>query len=212
MLPGMTCILGLSGGIGSGKSTVSLLLDELGATIVDADAIVHELQAAGQPMLKEIAAVFGDEVIAEDGSLDRPALGGIVFRDVQLRRQLEQIVQPPVIAEMMNRAKRAVDAGEAMVVMDIPLLFEGQKTGRGSAAVMNYDATVCVWVTAEIQLERTMSRDDCDQGEAERRIAAQLPIDEKREMADHIIDNSGAPEITRQQVKALYTTLTATPT
>ena len=212
MLPGMTCILGLSGGIGSGKSTVSLLLDELGATIVDADAIVHELQAAGQPMLKEIAAVFGDEVIAEDGSLDRPALGGIVFRDVQLRRQLEQIVQPPVIAEMMNRAKRAVDAGEAMVVMDIPLLFEGQKTGRGSAAVMNYDATVCVWVTSEIQLERTMSRDGCDQAEAERRIAAQLPIDEKREMADHIIDNSGSPEITRQQVKALYTTLTATPT
>lgn len=211
MLPGMTCILGLSGGIGSGKSTVSLLLDELGATIVDADAIVHELQAAGQPMLKEIAAVFGDEVIAEDGSLDRPALGGIVFRDVQLRRQLEQIVQPPVIAEMMNRAKRAVDAGEAMVVMDIPLLFEGQKTGRGSAAVMNYDATVCVWVTSEIQLERTMSRDGCDQGEASRRIAAQLPIDEKREMADHIIDNSGSPEITRQQVKALYTTLTATP-
>ncbi len=212
MLPGMTCILGLSGGIGSGKSTVSLLLDELGATIVDADAIVHELQAAGQPMLKEIAAVFGDQVIAEDGSLDRPALGGIVFRDVQLRRQLEQIVQPPVIAEMMNRAKRAVDAGESMVVMDIPLLFEGQKTGRGSAAVMKYDATVCVWVTAEIQLERTMSRDGCDQGEAERRIAAQLPIDEKREMADHIIDNSGSPEITRQQVKALYTTLTATPT
>ena len=212
MLPGMTCILGLSGGIGSGKSTVSLLLDELGATIVDADAIVHELQAAGQPMLKEIAAVFGDQVIAEDGSLDRPALGGIVFRDVQLLRQLEQIVQPPVIAEMMNRAKRAVDAGESMVVMDIPLLFEGQKTGRGSAAVMNYDATVCVWVTSEIQLKRTMSRDGCDQGEAERRIAAQLPIDEKREMADHVIDNSGSPEITRQQVKGLYTTLTATPT
>ena len=208
MLPAMTCILGLSGGIGSGKSTVSRILDELGATIVDADAIVHELQAAGQPMLKEIAAVFGDEVIADDGSLDRPALGGVVFRDIELRRKLEKIVQPPVIAEMMNRAKRAVDAGEPMVVMDIPLLFEGQKTGRGSASVMSYDATVCVWVTAQTQLERTMSRDGCDQGEAERRIAAQLPIDEKREMADHIVDNSSTPESTRQQVESLYTTLT----
>lgn len=204
----MTCFIGLSGGIGSGKSTVSRLLNELGAIIVDADAIVHELQAAGQPMLKEIAAAFGDGVLTGDGALDRPALGSIVFRDTERRRELEQIVQPPVVAEMARRAKVAIDDGVPMVVMDIPLLFEGKKTGRGSAAAMQYDATICVWVPLETQIERTMSRDKCDRGEAERRIAAQLPIDEKREMADHVIDNSGKPDQTSEQVKALYSQLT----
>jgi dephospho-CoA kinase len=204
----MTCFIGLSGGIGSGKSTVSRLLNELGAIIVDADAIVHELQAAGQPMLKEIAAAFGDGVLTDDGALDRPALGSIVFRDPERRRELEQIVQPPVVAEMARRAKVAIDDGVPMVVMDIPLLFEGKKTGRGSAAAMQYDATICIWVPMETQIERTMSRDECDRGEAERRIAAQLPIDEKREMADHVIDNSGTPEQTCEQVEALYAQLT----
>lgn len=204
----MTCFIGLSGGIGSGKSTVSRLLNELGAIIVDADAIVHELQAAGQPMLKEIAAAFGDGVLTGDGALDRPALGSIVFRDTERRRELEQIVQPPVVAEMARRAKVAIADGVPMVVMDIPLLFEGKKTGRGSAAAMQYDATICVWVPLETQIERTMSRDECDREEAERRIAAQLPIDEKREMADHVIDNSGKPDQTSEQVKALYAQLT----
>ena len=204
----MTCFIGLSGGIGSGKSTVSRLLNELGAIVVDADAIVHELQAAGQPMLKEIAAAFGDGVLTDDGALDRPALGSIVFRDTERRRELEQIVQPPVVAEMARRAKVAIDDGVPMVVMDIPLLFEGKKTGRGSAAATQYDATICIWVPMETQIERTMSRDECDRGEAERRIAAQLPIDEKREMADHVIDNSGTPEQTCEQVEALYAQLT----
>ena len=204
----MTCFIGLSGGIGSGKSTVSRLLNELGAIVVDADAIVHELQAAGQPMLKEIAAAFGDGVLTDDGALDRPALGSIVFRDTERRRELEQIVQPPVVAEMARRAKVAIADGVPMVVMDIPLLFEGKKTGRGSASAMQYDATICVWVPLETQIERTMSRDECDRGEAERRIAAQLPIDEKREMADHVIDNSGTQEQTCEQVEALYAQLT----
>ena len=204
----MTCILGLSGGIGSGKSSVSLVLAELGATIVDADAIVHELQAAGQPMLTEIAAEFGDGVIRADGSLDRAALGSIVFRDVALRKRLEQIVQPPVVAEMLRRATSAVETNQGLVVMDVPLLFEGKKSGKGSAAVMEYETTVCVWVDREVQIERTMMRDGCDRGEAERRIAAQLPIDEKRAMADHVIDNSGSPQETRAQVQALYESLT----
>jgi len=204
----MTCILGLSGGIGSGKSTVTRILDELGATTIDADAIVHEQQAAGQPMLDEIAAAFGHEVIAEDGSLDREALGAVVFRDEKARARLGSIVHPPVIAEMMRRAKAAVEAGDPLVVLDIPLLFEGRVSGRGSGASMNFDETVCVWVSRDVQIERTMSRDGCDTAEAERRIEAQLPIDEKREMADHVIDNSGAIENTRQQVAALVTRLT----
>ena len=210
MLRPMTAFIGLSGGISSGKSTVSKLLAELGATIVDADALVHEMQAAGQPMLEEIRAAFGDEVIREDGSLDRPALGAIVFRDPAKRKTLEKIVQPPVVAEMARRAKVAIDAGEPMVVMDIPLLFEGYRSGTGSAAANRYDATVCVWVPVEVQIERTVSRDGCDRGEAERRVAAQMPIDEKRDMADHVIDNSGTPEETRRQVECLYRELTDT--
>jgi dephospho-CoA kinase len=205
----MTCILGLSGGIGSGKSTVTHILCELGATTIDADQIVHEKQAAGQPMLAEIAAAFGEEVIAKDGSLDREALGAVVFRDEKARVRLGAIVHPPVIAEMLRRAKVAVEAGDALVVLDIPLLFEGRVSGRGSGASMNFDETLCVWVSREIQIERTMARDGCDAEEAERRINAQLPIDEKREMADHVIDNSGTIEETRAQVAALVSRLTS---
>jgi dephospho-CoA kinase len=203
----MTCILGLSGGIGSGKTTVTRILEELGATTIDADAIVHEQQAAGQPMLKEIAAAFGDEVIARDGTLDREALGAIVFRDQKARTRLGSIVHPPVIAEMMQRAKKAVEAEAPLVVLDIPLLFEGRVNGRGSGALMNFDETLCVWVSRAVQIERTMARDGCTLEEAERRIAAQLPIDEKREMADHVIDNSGTLEETRAQVAALVVRL-----
>lgn len=206
----MSFILGLSGGIGSGKSTVTRILAELGAVTIDADAIVHEQQAAGQPMLKEIAEAFGEGVIAADGSLDREALGAIVFRDEQARARLGAIVHPPVIAEMMRRAKDAVDAGVPLVVLDIPLLFEGRVSGRGSGALMDFDATLCVWVERDVQVARTMARDGCDAAEAERRIAAQLPIDEKRAMADHVIDNSGTVEETRAQVEALYEKLTAT--
>ena len=205
----MTCILGLSGGIGSGKSTVTRILCELGATTIDADQIVHEKQAAGQPMLAEIAAAFGEEVIAKDGSLDREALGAVVFRDEKARVRLGAIVHPPVIAEMLRRAKAAVEAGDALVVLDIPLLFEGRVSGPGSGASMNFDETLCVWVSREIQIERTMARDGCDAEEAERRINAQLPIDEKREMADHVIDNSGTIEETRAQVAALVSRLTS---
>jgi dephospho-CoA kinase len=204
----MTCVLGLSGGIGSGKSTVTDILKQLGATTIDADEIVHEQQAPGQPLLEEIAAEFGREVIAEDGSLDREALGAIVFRDEKARERLDAMVHPPVIAEMMRRAKAAVEAGDALVVLDIPLLFEGRVNGRGSGATGNFDETLCVWVSREIQLERTMARDGCDAAEAERRISAQLPIDEKRAMADHVIDNSGTVEETRAQVAALVSRLT----
>lgn len=200
----MTKIIGLSGGIGSGKSTVTRMLAELGATTVDADAIVHELQAAGTPMLAAIAEAFGDEVILPDGSLDRAALGAIVFRDPDARARLGKLVHPPVIAEMVRRAKAAVAAGAPLVVLDIPLFFEGQKAGTGTATAMDYDATVLVWVPRAVQIERTVARDGCDVAEAERRVNAQMPIDEKRALATHVIDNSGSVESTREQVLALW--------
>lgn len=207
----MTFILGLSGGIGSGKSTVTRMLSELGAVTIDADEIVHEKQAPGQPMLSEIAAAFGDDVIDSEGALDREALGAIVFSDEQARARLGALVHPPVIAEMLRRAEAAIEADAPLVVLDIPLLFEGRQSGRGSGALMQFDATVCVWVRQEVQIARTMARDDCSEEEARRRIAAQLPIDEKREMADYVIDNSGDVEATRAQVEALVSELTGCP-
>ena len=144
----------------------------------------------------------------EDGTLDREALGAVVFRDEKARLRLNSIVHAPVIGEMMRRAKAAIEAGDPLVVLDIPLLFEGRTAGRGSGASMNFDETLCVWVSREIQVERTMARDACDVEEAERRIEAQLPIDEKREMADHVIDNSGTIEETRLQVADLVARLT----
>ncbi len=204
----MTSIIGLSGGIGSGKSTVTRILGTLGAHIVDADAIVHELQAPGTPLLAEIAEAFGPELIRPDGALDREALGAIVFRDAEARGRLGRLTHPPVIAEMMRRTQEGVEGRAPMVVLDIPLLFEGQRGGTGSASVMKYDATVLVWVPREIQIERTMSRDECDRAEAERRVAAQMPIDEKKALATHVIDNSGDLEHTRSQTRDFFHAMT----
>lgn len=205
----MSKVVALSGGIGSGKSTILKMLVDCGATPVDADAIVHELQSPGKPMLAAMAEAFGDHIINEDGSLDREAVADIVFRDADARARLGLIIHPPVIAEMMRRAEAGRTSGAPLVVLDIPLLFEGAKKGTGAAVATKYDATILAWVPVETQIERTISRDGCDRGEAERRIAAQLPIDEKREYADHTIDNSGGLEETERQVKALYAELTA---
>jgi dephospho-CoA kinase len=204
----MTRVVSLSGGIGSGKSTVTKMLAELGAVTVDADAIVHELQAPNTPIVQAIAEEFGEEIVDAAGALDREALGAIVFRDDTARARLGQIVHPPVIAEMLRRAQVGVEAGAPLVVLDIPLFFEGKKAGTGSATARRYEAEIVVWVPRSVQIERTMKRDDCDRGEAERRVAAQLPIDEKRTMASHVIDNSGALEETRTQVEALFAELT----
>lgn len=200
----MTKRIGLSGGIGSGKSTVTKILEELGATTVDADAIVHELQAPGSPLLASIAETFGDSVIRTDGSLDRAALGNVVFQDSAARARLGALMHPPVIAEMVARAERAVDQQVPAVVLDIPLFFEGQKAGTGTASAMDYDATVLVWVPKAVQIERTVLRDRCTREEAERRIAAQMPIDDKRALATHVVDNSGDVESTRIQVEKLW--------
>ncbi|MCA9510026.1 MAG: dephospho-CoA kinase [Myxococcota bacterium] len=206
----MTRIVGLSGGIGSGKSTVSRMLAELGAVVIDADAIVHELQAPGTPLLAEIAAAFGDGVIAPDGSLDRKALGAVVFADAEARATLGRLVHPRVGAEMLRRTQAAREAGAPLVVLDIPLLFEGRAANTGTAARMGYDETVLVWVPVETQVERTMARDACTRAEAQARIAAQMPIDEKKALADHVIDNAGSVEATRAQVEALFAALVAT--
>jgi dephospho-CoA kinase len=199
-------VIGLSGGIGSGKSTVSRLFSQLGAVVIDADAIVHELQSPGAPMLAELAAAFGDEVIDAQGALDRARLGAIVFQDPAARARLGQIVHPSVGAEIARRLARAQSQGAPVVVLDIPLLFEGRAAGTGSASRLAFDATVLVWAPEPAQIERQMARDGSSHEEALRRVRAQMPIDEKKALADHVIDNSGTPEETERQVRALWQT------
>jgi len=204
----VTVTIGLTGGIGSGKSTVSRMLRELGAVVIDADAIVHELQAPGMPMVDQLAKEFGAGILDAAGALDRKALGAIVFADEAARLRLNHIVHPQVGAEFARRLAAALAATAPLVVLDIPLLFEGRESGKGSAASRNVQTTVVVWVPEEIQIERQIARDRCTREDALQRIRAQLPLDRKRELADHVIDNSGSLADTERQVRALYEQLT----
>jgi dephospho-CoA kinase len=203
----MTSVVGLTGGIGSGKSTVAGMLERVGASLIDVDAVVRELQQPGAPLLEEIAAAFGPEVIDAHGALEREALGAIVFRDPEARQTLNRIVHPKLGAEVAPRLAQARQAGIPLVVLDIPLLFEGRRAGSRGASAMHFDATVVVWVPRETQIERQLLRERYDRDEAERRIDAQMPLDEKRALADFVIDNSGSLADTERQVRELYARL-----
>jgi dephospho-CoA kinase len=200
----VTRVVGLTGGIGTGKSTVSRLLAELGAEVIDSDAIVHELQAPGTPLLAAIEEAFGPEVIRPDGSLDRAAVASIVFRDEASRRRLNALVHPAVGRETARRLEAARARGARLVILDIPLLFETRLAGRASRANLGATAVVVVYAPRELQVRRLVERNGYERAEAERRVEAQLPIEEKRERADYVIDNSGSLEETRRQVQALY--------
>lgn len=204
----MTCVIGLTGGIGSGKSTVAEMLRRLGATIVDADRIVHELQAPGMPMLETLAREFGDAILDAEGALDRKALGAIVFNDADARIRLGLIVHPEVGKEMLRQTNAARAAGAPLAVADIPLLYEGRRAGRDTAGMLGVEGVILAWVPVEVQIDRTMARDECTREEALARIRAQVPIDEKRELAEHVVDNTGSREDTEAQVRALYQMLT----
>jgi dephospho-CoA kinase len=199
----VSVVIGLTGGIGSGKSTVSRMLGERGAVVIDADAIVHELQAPGMPMLGALAEVFGPGILDAAGALDRRALAAIAFRDDEARARLNAIVHPQVGIEFAKRLGAALADDAKLVVLDIPLLIENRRAGRPGASQSEMAAIVVVWVPREVQIERTMSRDACTREEAEARIRAQLSLDEKRELADRVIDNSGSLAETERQVEAL---------
>lgn len=190
--------MGLTGGIASGKSTVADLMASQGALIIDADALAREVVAPGTPGLEDVAARFGADVITSDGSLDRAALGRVVFADEAARRDLEGIIHPRV----RSRAQQLVDAApsDAIVVQMIPLLVE---TGLAGA----FDTLVVVDVPVEVQLERLMQRNGLSRDEAEQRVAAQASREQRLAVADHVIDNSGTPEHTARQVDALMRTV-----
>lgn len=190
-------VIGLTGGIATGKSTVSRMLRELGAPVVDADAIVHELQQPGTPVTMAIGREFGPEVIRPDGSLDRAALGRIVFSDPARRKALEAIVHPAVRERMYAEMERCRQAGEPAVVLDIPLLIE-------SGWQRTVDQVWLVYVDRATQLARLIGRDGLTPAAAEQRLAAQMDLEAKRAMAHFIIDNRGTLDETRVQVEAVW--------
>jgi dephospho-CoA kinase len=207
----MTRTIGLTGGIGSGKSTVARLLEKLGAAVLDADAIVHELQGPRQRLAAEIGKSFGSQVLRSDGSVNRAALGVLVFRDPAARKRLNQLVHPHVGGEIARRLQAARSAGVPVLVLDIPLLLETRDPSLSARSLLGIDAVVVVWVPLETQIARLMQRDHFSREEALQRINAQMPLDEKRLLADHVIDNSGTPEETGRQVRALWTRLAGEP-
>lgn len=193
----MTAV-GLTGGIGSGKSTVATMLAELGAHVVDADQLAREVVAPQSPGLQEIAARFGAAMLTADGVLDRAALGARVFSDPEARAALEAILHPKIAA--LAEARLAQAPAGALPVYDVPLLFE-----RGLDA--RYRPVVVVYVPPALQRARVAARDGLSPAEIEARIGAQLSLDDKAARADHVIRNDGPLDQTAAQVRELYARL-----
>lgn len=190
--------VGLTGGIGSGKSTVARLLASAGATVVDADAVAREVVAPGTEGLAEVVAEFGESVLSDDGSLDRPALGRLVFGDDEARARLNAIVHPRVgerTSELVREAEESDPAG--VVVHDIPLLVE-----NGLAAA--FDTVVVVDVDPEIAVRRLVDSRDMSEADARSRIAAQAHRSQRRAVADHVIVNEDSVAALEEQVAALW--------
>jgi dephospho-CoA kinase len=186
-------LIGLTGGIATGKSTVARMLVAHGAIVIDADELAREVVRPGEPALREVAARFGDAVIRSDGSLDRDRLGAIVFADTAARRDLEQITHPRIAELTRDRVATALAGPAPLVAVDIPLLFEN---GRESM----FEGVLLVYAPREVQLQRLRERNALDEEAAEQRLAAQMPIDEKRDRATWVIDNSDGLDATSRDV------------
>jgi dephospho-CoA kinase len=180
-------VIGLTGGIGSGKSTFATLLRARGVPVLDADAYARAAVAPGAPALAEIARAFGPGVLAPDGSLDRAKVAAIVFADPGARRRLEAIIHPAVRRAMVEDTLRLTAAGEALAFYDVPLLYE-------VGLDRDLDSVVVVWAPRDVQRARLVARDGMRPDEADARLAAQLDLDEKARRADFVVDNSGPPE------------------
>ena len=192
-------LVGLTGGIGAGKSTVSALLAEHGAVIVDADQIARDLQAPGSPMLDRMAERFGDHVLRSDGSLDRAAVAAIVFGDSDEARaalaDLNAITHPAIQREIQARIE-ALGASDEIVVLDHPLLGEHPRD--------DVAATIVVDVPVDIAVERLVSARGMSEVDARNRIASQISRDARLEAATHVVDNAGDLEALRAEVAALW--------
>jgi dephospho-CoA kinase len=193
-------LIGLTGGVGSGKSTVAGILRDLGATVIDADEATHAVYEPGTAGFDAVVLEFGPDFV-RDGQIDRRLLGGLVFADEEARQRLNGIVHPLVRDWMAARTAEAAVAGAEIVVQDVPLLYENGLEDLFSSVVL-------VYVPEDLQVERLVQGRGLSEDRARAVIAAQMPIDEKRRRAHHVIDNSGTPEQTRRQVEEIWAQMT----
>jgi dephospho-CoA kinase len=195
-------VLGLTGGIGSGKSTVSALFAAKGAVILDADAITRSLQVPGTEVFDAMVERFGPGIVAADGTLDRAAVASVVFADEQAKRDLEQIVHPAVGNVMVTRLQELADT-DAVVIYDVPLLVESGRKG--------YAAVIVVDVDPEIAIERLVTQRGMSEADARARIANQVSREERLAVADRVIDNSGTREDLERQVDEAWAWIQTLP-
>ena len=198
----MGLLVGLTGGIGSGKSTVARRLALRGARVIDADQLAREIVEPGKPALLEIAATFGDEILNPSGELDRNKLGALVFSDPKARARLNAIVHPEVANLSALRIEQAMREGAPVVVYDVPLLYENGLESR-------FPIVVVVSAPESVQEARIRARDGLSSEDARARMAAQMPLSQKTEKADFVVDNAGRLEDTERQVDELYAALLA---
>jgi dephospho-CoA kinase len=190
--------IGLTGGIATGKSTVAKLLTDRGAILIDLDEIAREVVNPGQPTLFRIAERFGQAILQEDGSLNRKKLGDIVFADPSERKALEQIIHPAIRAVMKERmAYYESNTPNKLIVVDVPLLFE-------SGLESYFEQIMVVYVPRKMQLQRLMERNSLTIEEAERRLTAQMDIEEKKSRGDILIDNSSSIALTELQIERFW--------
>lgn len=194
----MSLTIGLTGGIASGKSTVSKMFQAIGIQVIDADIEARLAVEKGERAYNDIVNYFGEEILQQDGSINREKLGSIVFHDESKRKALNSFVHPAVRERMLAKVEEAKNNGSQAIVLDIPLLIEGKLQYMA-------DKILLVYVDEETQLKRLMERNQFSKEDALARINSQMPLKEKIEFADAVIDNNGTIENTEQQLKEILT-------
>ena len=188
-------IIGITGGIASGKSTVTNFLRKQGFQVVDADAVVHQLQKPGGRLFEALVQHFGQKIILENGALNRPLLASLIFSNLE-EREWSRITQGEIIREELATLRDQLAHTEEIFFMDIPLLFEQDYASW-------FNETWLVYVDRDVQVERLMKRDHLSKDEAESRLAAQWPLEEKKDLASYVLDNNGNQEQLLTQVRNL---------
>jgi dephospho-CoA kinase len=190
-------VFGLTGGIASGKGVVAQMLEKLGAAVIDADKIGHEILSPGKPAWQELVECFGESILKPDRTIDRKRLADIVFADADARGKLNSITHPRIVEEIKARMVDLQLSGCPIAIIEAALIGE-------SGGTMGLDGIIVVYASPETQVGRLMKRDGVSEEEALDRIKAQMPASEKKKLADYLIDNSGSIEETRTQVETLW--------